>query len=40
VSDDVPLITFDARQKVSVRNALLTVLRNARDRRRAASMTT
>jgi uncharacterized protein len=39
VSDDVPLITFDARQKVSVRNALLTVLRNARDRRRAASAT-
>jgi uncharacterized protein len=39
VSDDVPLITFDARQKVSVRNALLTVLRTARDRRRAASAT-
>jgi uncharacterized protein len=39
VRDDVPLITFDAREKLSVRNALLTVLRNARDRRRAASAT-
>ena len=39
VSDGVPLITFDARQKLSVRNALLTVLRNARDRRRAATAT-
>jgi signal recognition particle receptor subunit beta len=39
VSDNVPLITFDARQKLSVRNALLTVLRNARDRRRAATAT-
>jgi uncharacterized protein len=39
VQEDVPLITFDARQKLSVRNALLTVLRNARDRRRAATAT-
>jgi signal recognition particle receptor subunit beta len=37
VSENVPLITFDARMKVSVRNALLTVLRNARDRRRTAA---
>ena len=37
VRDDVPLLTFDARQKVSVRNALLTVLRSARDRRKAAA---
>jgi uncharacterized protein len=37
VRDDVPLLTFDARQKVSVRNALLTVLRSARDRRKAAT---
>jgi uncharacterized protein len=28
VSDDVPLITFDAREKLSVRDALLAVLRN------------
>ena len=37
VRDDVPLLTFDARQKLSVRNALLTVLRSARDRRKAAT---
>ena len=35
VGDDVPLITFDARTKISVRNALLSVLRRSRDRARA-----
>ena len=39
VGDDIPLIAFDARTKVSVRNALLTVLRTTRDRARAAAMT-
>jgi signal recognition particle receptor subunit beta len=39
VGDDVPLIAFDARTKVSVRNALLTVLRTTRDRARAAATT-
>ncbi|MEJ3651596.1 ATP/GTP-binding protein [Actinomycetes bacterium KLBMP 9759] len=32
VSDDVPLITVDARARMSVRDALLAVLRRARDR--------
>ena len=35
VGDDVPLITFDARTKISVRNALLSVLRTSMDRARA-----
>jgi uncharacterized protein len=35
VGEDVPLITFDARMKLSVRNALLSVLRLSRDRARA-----
>ena len=35
VSDDVPLITFDARQKLSVRDALLAVLHNTFKRARA-----
>ena len=39
IADDVPLITFDARAKVSVRNALLAVLRTTRDRARAVAMT-
>jgi signal recognition particle receptor subunit beta len=37
VGDEVPLITFDARQKLSVRDALLAVLHNTFDRARAAS---
>lgn len=39
ISDDVPLITFDARFKLSVRDALLAVLRNTLDKnqRRAAT---
>jgi signal recognition particle receptor subunit beta len=32
VNDDVPLITFDARDRRSVRDALLAVLRRARQR--------
>jgi signal recognition particle receptor subunit beta len=32
VSDAVPLITFDAREKLSVRDALLAVLRNTLDK--------
>jgi signal recognition particle receptor subunit beta len=39
VGDDVPLITFDARTKVSVRNALLRVLHTTRDRARAKAAT-
>jgi uncharacterized protein len=35
VSDDVPLITFDARFKLSVRDALLAVLRNTISRTRS-----
>jgi len=35
VGEDVPLITFDARTRLSVRNALLSVLRTSRDRARA-----
>jgi signal recognition particle receptor subunit beta len=35
VGDDVPLITVDARAKLSVRDALLAVLRRAHDRARA-----
>jgi uncharacterized protein len=41
VNDDVPLVTFDARDKLSVRDALLSVLRRtlrrAMDRRNRAS---
>ncbi|MEV6906973.1 ATP/GTP-binding protein [Amycolatopsis sp. NPDC051071] len=37
VSEDVPLITFDARQRLSVRDALLAVLHNTF--RRAATVT-
>jgi uncharacterized protein len=37
VGDEVPLITFDARQKLSVRDALLAVLHNTFDRARAAT---
>jgi signal recognition particle receptor subunit beta len=37
VGDEVPLITFDARIKLSVRDALLAVLHNTFDRARAAS---
>jgi signal recognition particle receptor subunit beta len=36
VGDEVPLITFDARIKLSVRDALLAVLHNTFDRARAA----
>jgi len=32
INDDTPLITFDARHKLSVRDALLTVLRNTVSR--------
>ena len=39
VADNIPLITFDARTKLSVRNALLTVLRTTRDRARAKAGT-
>ncbi|MEV4318786.1 ATP/GTP-binding protein [Actinocrispum sp. NPDC049592] len=35
VSDEVPLVTFDARVKLSVRDALLAVLRNTFDRARS-----
>jgi signal recognition particle receptor subunit beta len=35
VSEDVPLITFDARQKLSVRDALLAVLHNTFKKARA-----
>jgi uncharacterized protein len=35
VGDGVPLITFDARDKLSVRDALLAVLHNTRSRARA-----
>jgi len=34
IGDEVPLITFDARQKLSVRDALLAVLRNTINRNR------
>ena len=39
VGEDVPLITFDARQKLSVRDALLAVLRNTFTRARAEAGT-
>ena len=32
IDDDTPLITFDARDRLSVRDALLAVLRRTRDR--------
>ncbi|CAM4168762.1 ATP/GTP-binding protein [Kibdelosporangium persicum] len=35
VSDEVPLVTFDAREKLSVRDALLAVLRNTFSRAQA-----
>jgi uncharacterized protein len=37
VAEDVPLITFDARDKLSVRDALLAVLRRTRERARSRS---
>ena len=37
IGEDVPLITFDARIKLSVRDALLAVLHNTFDRARAAT---
>ncbi|MFE0024824.1 ATP/GTP-binding protein [Amycolatopsis sp. NPDC059021] len=37
VGEDVPIITFDARQKLSVRDALLAVLHNTFNRARAAA---
>ncbi|WP_033389310.1 GTP-binding protein [Kibdelosporangium aridum] len=37
VSEDVPLVTFDAREKLSVRDALLAVLRNTFSRAQARS---
>ena len=40
VSDDVPVITVDARAKLSVRDALLAVLRRAYDRARGSSFST
>jgi uncharacterized protein len=39
IADHVPLITFDARVRLSVRDALLAVLRNTRDRARAQATT-
>ena len=36
VPDDVPLITFDARSKLDVRNAMLSVLHTTKARARAA----
>jgi signal recognition particle receptor subunit beta len=38
VAEDVPLITFDARDRLSVRDALLAVLRRTRDRARARTV--
>ncbi|RSM89405.1 ATP-binding protein [Kibdelosporangium aridum] len=37
VSEEVPLVTFDAREKLSVRDALLAVLRNTFSRAQARS---
>jgi signal recognition particle receptor subunit beta len=39
VSDEVPLVTFDARVKLSVRDALLAVLRNTFDRAKTRAAT-
>lgn len=39
VSEDVPLITFDARDKLSVRDALLVTLRNTAGRARRQAPT-
>jgi signal recognition particle receptor subunit beta len=39
ISDEVPLVTFDARVKLSVRDALLAVLRNTFDRARTRATT-
>jgi uncharacterized protein len=39
VSDEVPLVTFDARAKLSVRDALLAVLRNTFDRAKTRATT-
>ena len=38
VSEEVPLVTFDARVKLSVRDALLAVLRNTFNRARTGAM--
>jgi len=40
VAEDVPMVIFDARDKLSVRDALLAVLRNTFDRARQAAATT
>ncbi|MFB9298880.1 ATP/GTP-binding protein [Kibdelosporangium philippinense] len=40
VSDEVPLVTFDAREKLSVRDALLAVLRNTFSRAQARTAAT
>ncbi|MDQ3405097.1 MAG: ATP/GTP-binding protein [Actinomycetota bacterium] len=37
IADDVPLVTFDARQTLSVRDALLAVLRNTYAKARVAT---
>jgi signal recognition particle receptor subunit beta len=39
ISDEVPLVTFDARVKLSVRDALLVVLRNTFDRAKTRAAT-
>jgi signal recognition particle receptor subunit beta len=39
ISDEVPLVTFDARVKLSVRDALLAVLRNTFDRAKTRATT-
>jgi hypothetical protein len=39
VSEEVPLVTFDARVKLSVRDALLAVLRNTFDRAKSRAAT-
>jgi len=39
IGDEVPLITFDARFKLSVRDALLAVLRNTIDKNRTRAAT-
>ncbi|WP_225955536.1 GTP-binding protein [Kibdelosporangium phytohabitans] len=38
VSEEVPLVTFDAREKLSVRDALLAVLRNTFSRAQARTV--
>jgi hypothetical protein len=39
ISDEVPLVTFDARFRLSVRDALLAVLRNTIDKNRIKTAT-